>query len=538
MGRQDHAGDDGSVGVHLRQPHGARARTRRRHARRGPRSSATARSGRPRPPGPRRSPSSPPPAPRRPSLDLGTGVLALQLRTPDGGRHGRRHPPGAAPRARHPARRRHLVAGRDPALARRRLRRPPAWPRSASTCTLVKQCLSGERVDFEGDFYDVKRLPARRPPRRAASRRSSSARSTRRCSRLAGEVADGVLLNYLPASHVPWSVEQVRKGGDADRSTPTSTPACATARTASSSPAATSSPTPSSTPTPRNFERAGFGDEVAEVRERHAARDREGALAAVSDAMVDAIDVMGDADHVRDDGRGLRRRRRRRPGPHAAAVGRPTGVRSSRTRWSPPPAADRGRLVHPYDRGLDGARAGRSRSSPAAASGIGSALAERFAAEGAAGVTVVDLDPADCHAAADPARRAGARRRRRRRASRPTSHAVVARTEERFGPIDLFVSNAGIGTIGGIEATDEEWQRIWDVNVMAHVYAARAVVPRCSSGARATCSTPRRPPGCSPRSATPPTRSPSTPRWPSPSGCRSPTATSGIKVSRASARRA
>ena len=43
----------------------------------------------------------------------------------------------------------------------------------------------------------------------------------------------------------------------------------------------------------RNFERAGFGDSVAEVRERHAARDREGAVAAISDEFVDAIDFMG-----------------------------------------------------------------------------------------------------------------------------------------------------------------------------------------------------------------------------------------------------
>ncbi len=48
-----------------------------------------------------------------------------------------------------------------------------------------------------------------------------------------------------------------------------------------------------------NFSRAGYADSVAAVRERHAARDREGALAAVSDAMVDGIDVMGDAQHVR-----------------------------------------------------------------------------------------------------------------------------------------------------------------------------------------------------------------------------------------------
>jgi hypothetical protein len=49
----------------------------------------------------------------------------------------------------------------------------------------------------------------------------------------------------------------------------------------------------------RNFERAGFAAEVEEIRGRHAEKDREGALAAVSDAMVDAIDVMGDDDRVR-----------------------------------------------------------------------------------------------------------------------------------------------------------------------------------------------------------------------------------------------
>ena len=50
----------------------------------------------------------------------------------------------------------------------------------------------------------------------------------------------------------------------------------------------------------RNFERAGFADDVAAIRERQAAGDREGAIAAVSDAFVDAIDIMGDDNHVRE----------------------------------------------------------------------------------------------------------------------------------------------------------------------------------------------------------------------------------------------
>jgi NAD(P)-dependent dehydrogenase (short-subunit alcohol dehydrogenase family) len=110
------------------------------------------------------------------------------------------------------------------------------------------------------------------------------------------------------------------------------------------------------------------------------------------------------------------------------------------------------------------------------ANGIGRALCRRFAAEGARGVVVVDLDADGVQAVvaelghvalgltADVAVEADIVN-------------VVDQTEERFGPIDLFCSNAGIGGGGGIEATDELWHAIWDINVLAHVYAARAVLP-------------------------------------------------------------
>jgi NAD(P)-dependent dehydrogenase (short-subunit alcohol dehydrogenase family) len=55
--------------------------------------------------------------------------------------------------------------------------------------------------------------------------------------------------------------------------------------------------------------------------------------------------------------------------------------------------------------------------------------------------------------------------------------ALVARTVDAHGPIDLFCSNAGIAIGGGVEVPDEDWQRIWEINTMAHVYAARAVLP-------------------------------------------------------------
>jgi alkanesulfonate monooxygenase SsuD/methylene tetrahydromethanopterin reductase-like flavin-dependent oxidoreductase (luciferase family) len=116
---------------------------------------------------------------------------------------------------------------------------------------------------------------------------------------LAGEVADGVLLNYLPASHVAWSVEQVRLGGDAEiygyvhAGVGDREQGIDKARRDLFSYAVVDAYA-------ANFRRAGFGDEVDAIRERHAAGDREGALAAVSDRMCDAIDVLGDADTVRD----------------------------------------------------------------------------------------------------------------------------------------------------------------------------------------------------------------------------------------------
>ncbi|MBW2279976.1 MAG: SDR family oxidoreductase [Deltaproteobacteria bacterium] len=108
------------------------------------------------------------------------------------------------------------------------------------------------------------------------------------------------------------------------------------------------------------------------------------------------------------------------------------------------------------------------------ASGIGRSLCLRFAAEGARAVVVADRDEegaarvaGECGGepfALDVSDEAGVR-------------ALVAQAEERSGPVDLFVSNAGIGIGGGVEVPDDEWQRIWDINVMAHVYAARALLP-------------------------------------------------------------
>ena len=108
------------------------------------------------------------------------------------------------------------------------------------------------------------------------------------------------------------------------------------------------------------------------------------------------------------------------------------------------------------------------------ASGIGRALAERFAAEGARAIVVADLDGEGAKAVAEGI---GARSMGLDVSVESQIQALVQDAEDADGPIDLFCSNAGIGVNGGVEASDEGWQRIWDINLMAHVYAARAVLP-------------------------------------------------------------
>lgn len=110
-----------------------------------------------------------------------------------------------------------------------------------------------------------------------------------------------------------------------------------------------------------------------------------------------------------------------------------------------------------------------------AASGIGRALAQRFAREGARKVVCADIDGAGAEATAAGIGGAAFATNVAREAD--IVH-LIDKTEADHGPIDLFCSNAGIGIGGGPEAPDEAWQRIWDINVMAHVWAARHLVPR------------------------------------------------------------
>ena len=109
------------------------------------------------------------------------------------------------------------------------------------------------------------------------------------------------------------------------------------------------------------------------------------------------------------------------------------------------------------------------------ASGIGAALVKRFVSEGARGVVVADVN---LERAQEVAGAIGAVAVRCDVSREADIQALAAAARERFGQVDIFMSNAGIlGRLGGIELEDALWEKMWQVHGMAHVWAARAVVP-------------------------------------------------------------
>lgn len=228
---------------------------------------------------------------------VGTGVLALQLRTPP------LHAMAAATLQQLVGDGRDVFLGvgiSSPAVAGQWHGagygdRPIAQVREF--VALLRECLSGETVSFSGDFYTVSRF---RLGLRLGERKPKIvvAALNEQMLRLAGEVADAVLLNYLPAALVPWCVERVREGGDAR--------ICAfvhcavTDRDRYAELARKDLLNYAVVDAYANqFARAGFSDDVALFRERWKARDRDGALAAIGDRWVDEIQIMGDVSDVR-----------------------------------------------------------------------------------------------------------------------------------------------------------------------------------------------------------------------------------------------
>ncbi len=178
------------------------------------------------------------------------------------------------------------------------------------------------------------------------------------------------------------------------------------------------------------------------------------------------------------------------------------------------------------------------------AKGIGKALCERFHKEGARQVIVADIDEAGAKAVAASI---GGEAYRCDVTKEADIVHLVTDVESRIGPIDLFCSNAGVATAfnplteNAAGDANDIWTFGWQVHVMAHVYAARILVPRMKARGGGYFLQTSRPRACCRRSAAPSIRPPSTPRSAlrktSPSPTRPTTSASRCCARRASTRR-
>jgi NAD(P)-dependent dehydrogenase (short-subunit alcohol dehydrogenase family) len=109
-----------------------------------------------------------------------------------------------------------------------------------------------------------------------------------------------------------------------------------------------------------------------------------------------------------------------------------------------------------------------------AGSGIGAAMARRFSRERPRALVLADLN---LTAATEVAEGVGALAIEVDVARPEDNNRLIDEVEELFGPIDLFCANAGIGFAGDEQTPPEEWDRMWQVNVMSHVHAARRLIP-------------------------------------------------------------
>ena len=110
-----------------------------------------------------------------------------------------------------------------------------------------------------------------------------------------------------------------------------------------------------------------------------------------------------------------------------------------------------------------------------AGSGIGRAMAVRFKEEGAKHIVAVDINKNNVQATADLV---GCHAMTADVSSESDMLKVIEETEANWGPIDLFCSNAGVGIAPRLDSANHEWQKSWDINVMAHVFISRHLIPR------------------------------------------------------------
>ena len=109
-----------------------------------------------------------------------------------------------------------------------------------------------------------------------------------------------------------------------------------------------------------------------------------------------------------------------------------------------------------------------------AASGIGEAMARRFAEESPAGLVLADIDYSGLEPVAEVV---GGQAHQLDVSDPDATHLLIDGVEETLGPIDLYCANAGYGIVGDEQTDFAEWDRMWHVNLMSHVYAANRLVP-------------------------------------------------------------
>ena len=108
------------------------------------------------------------------------------------------------------------------------------------------------------------------------------------------------------------------------------------------------------------------------------------------------------------------------------------------------------------------------------ASGIGRAMVKKFKQEGAANIVVADINKDELE---EFAAEIGGKAFLCDVSQEEQVKELVQSTEKDFGQIDLYCGNAGIIFKGGVETSNDKWEKIWQVNVMAHVYATRHALP-------------------------------------------------------------
>ena len=231
-----------------------------------------------------------------PKMDLATGIVPVQIRTPPLAAMTAATLQAMSPDA-------NVLLGLGvsaPGILRghgeQSTDRPIALMREY--VALLRECLSGDAVTFEGDFYTVKRfrLAVRMPENKP---KIIMAALNPQMLKLAGEIADGVLLNYIPSSHVGKAIAEVRRGGDADIYCYVHAAVGDLERSAKSARRDLFNYAMADGYA-KMFRAAGFHDEVDEIRAKQAAKDRDGAVAAVSEDMIQAINFIGSPTEVTD----------------------------------------------------------------------------------------------------------------------------------------------------------------------------------------------------------------------------------------------